>query len=372
MNVRPRVIQRRVRLHLRVDRPEVGLEPRVRQRDLAVEGVHAATARQPRRGHAVEGVGAGGDGRENVVRLGNAQQVARPVVGQLIGDPAADLAQALLFQRAADAVAGESPLPGGFGGVGKLDQAPRGAAPQVLVLGALHHAEELLERALALGEITGEPGHLVALAGQAIVLVEAALRPAVRPLDGGFLVFAGVHQRGQLVEREDDVRAELVLDAHGKLRREPVRAAVDVAAEGHALLVDERVAFLAGGEDVVVLQAGDVHGQGFAKAHAQAHDLEPAGVGERRSVPVLEPRQTARRLHDVGARLQVQVVRVRQHRLRAGVPDLLGRQRLHRRLRAHRDERRRLHVPVRGADDSGSPRLTVHLLDDAEVALVRR
>jgi hypothetical protein len=53
----------------------------------------------------------GGDAGEHVVGLGDAQQVARLVLGQRLGDPADDRAEVLLLQRAADAVPVEATCP---------------------------------------------------------------------------------------------------------------------------------------------------------------------------------------------------------------------------------------------------------------------
>src|SRR5699024_11078637 len=86
----------------------------------------------------------------------------------------------------------------------------------------------------------------------------------------------------------------------------------------------------------------------------QAHDLEAAGVGERRAGPVHELPQTAGLVDEVRSGLQVEVVGVGQHRLSAELGDLVGADGLDRGLRADRDERRGLDPAVRGADDTGA------------------
>ena len=103
--------------------------------------------RRPRRvgAHAVEGVGAGLDGGEDVVRFGNAQKVARHVNGQLVGDPADDGAQVLFLQRAADTEAAKAAAPLGARLLVQVQQAPHGRSAQVLVLGTLDDAPEGLE-----------------------------------------------------------------------------------------------------------------------------------------------------------------------------------------------------------------------------------
>lgn len=62
---------------------------------------------------------------------------------------------------------------------------------------------------------------------------------------------------------------------------------------------------------------------------------------------VSEGTELAGGVHDVGAGLQEQVVGVGQHRLRAQLGHRFGQHRLHRRLGADRDERRRPDLPVR-------------------------
>ena len=95
-------------------------------------------------------------------------------------------------------------------------------------------------------------------------------RPVVRALHRLFLVATGVDQRRQLVEREDDVRAELVLDPDRHLRGEPVGGAVQVRPEGDPVVVDVGEPFLALGDDVVGLNALGVHRQHLAETRAQA------------------------------------------------------------------------------------------------------
>ena len=187
------------------------------------------------------------------------------------------------------------------------------------------------------------------------MLGQAALRPEPGALDGLLLVPAGVEQGGQLVEREDDVGAEVVLDTDGHLGCEPVRRAVDVRGESDAVVIDVCKALFALGDQVVGLGPARVLHQHLAEARTQRHDLESAAVGERRTRPVHEGAQTAGFGDDVRTRLQIQVVGVGQHRLGTDRGHRLRQHRLHRRLGAHGDEGRGPDLSVRGMDDATAP-----------------
>ncbi len=164
------------------------------------------------------------------------------------------------------------------------------------------------------------------------------------------LVATGVHQRGQFVEREDDVGAELMLDADRHLGGEPVGRSVQVRPERHAVVVDVGESLLALGDDVVGLHPRGVHREHLLETDAQRHHLEAAAVGVGRSGPVHERAETAGLVDDVGTRLQIQVIRVGQNRLRTEVFHGLGQHGLDGRLGADRDERRGVDVTVRGSD----------------------
>ena len=92
----------------------------------------------------------------------------------------------------------------------------------------------------------------------------------------------------------------------------------------------------------------------FLKPEPEREHLEASAVGEGRAVPVHERAESARLLDDVGAGLQIQVVGVGQNRLRAKLFHGLGQDGLDGRLGADGDERRRVDVAVRGADDAGA------------------
>ena len=109
-----------------------------------------------------------------------------------IANPSASVADNALFNRASDADAVE---------VQRSDLFGRMPA-QILIIRALHHA---IQRLIRLAD---------ALFGKPLMLGNATLRPTVGAFHGTLLVAARVHQCGQLVEREHDVGADLMLDSH--------------------------------------------------------------------------------------------------------------------------------------------------------------
>ena len=189
-----------------------------------VAGVDRRVARDPGRRHAVEGVGPVLDRGEEVVGLGDPEQVSGLVRGQLAGAPTDDRPEQALFQRSPDPVAVEPTtfrIPAGQG-----LQIAAGQAPQVLVVRALDHPEERLVRPVS------------PLDAELVVRVQTALRPAGGPSQRVLLVGAVVQQGGALVEGEDHVGAQLVLDLHRHLRGEAVRVTVEVRGERDPLFVD--------------------------------------------------------------------------------------------------------------------------------------
>jgi len=332
-----------------IDRREVAAVRGGDDVEPAVDGVQGAVAGHPGRHDAVERVGPGRDRGEEVVRLGDPQQVAGLVHRELLTHPADDRAEVLLLERAADAEAVE-PAAVDL----EVGQATGGPAAQVLVLGALDHPEQSLVGPLG-------PGR-----GQSGVLGEAAHRPGMGAIDRLLLVPPGIHQGGQLVEREHDVGPEFVLDPHRHLRREPVQVAVEVGAEGHPVVVHVRQPGLALGDHVVVRQPDGVHREDLLEADAEAHHLEAAGVGEGGAGPVHEPAQAAGGVHHVGAGLEVQVVGVGEDGLGAEARHRLGQHGLDGRLGADRHERRGVDLAVRGADHAGATRSAGQVRADGE------
>ncbi len=126
-----------------------------------------------------------------------------------------------------------------------------------------------------------------------------------------------------MIEGHGHVRPECHLDFHRSLRGEQDAAAVAWIAEIHALVID-------------------------AIEIAKTEDLKSTGIGEHRSVPAHEPMQSACGLHNRLARLQMQVVGVRQHHLGTGGCQLVRADPLHGGEGPHRHEPRRIDNPVRG------------------------
>ena len=133
-----------------------------------------------------------------------------------------------------------------------------------------------------------------------------------------------------------------------------MQRAVERRFERHAVLVHEREPLLAFRDHVVRLHAGHVHGERLLEARAKRKHLESAGIGEGRSVPVHELRQSAGLVEHLLAGALVQVERVGQQALRAEVPHGFRQYGLHRGLGGHRYERRGVDVAVRGVDDAGA------------------
>jgi hypothetical protein len=174
-------------------------------------------------------------------------------------------------------------------------------AAEVFVDAALHDAEERLPLGPRRAQTPRGPG----------------VGAAHRGLDGGPVGVAG----RALVEHHGDVAAEQTLHADALLGGEPPRAAVEVRAKRHALVVN------------------------LAQARERKH-LKASGVGEHRPRPPGETMQPAEGVHHLGARPQPQVVGVAQDDARARGGDLLHRERFHRAEGAHGHEGGRLHRAV--------------------------
>ena len=153
--------------------------------------------------------------------------------------------------------------------------------------------------------------------------------PSQAPLAGvardGGLALPGNH----VVELHDDVGAEVPLDAHHALGREPPARAVDVALELDALLL-------------------------YGAQPGEREDLKASRVGEDRTIPVHELVQPAQLAYQLVARTQVQVIRVGEDHLRVHRAQVVGVQRLHGGERADRHECGRLDDAVRRDEASGA------------------
>ena len=100
--------------------------------------------------------------------------------------------------------------------------------------------------------------------------------------------------RRALIKGHDDVGADAALDVHRRLRAKQVLAAIDVAAERHALL-------------------------GNLAAVRQAEHLITAAVRQNGAVPAHEFVQPAAGFEHIRARTQVQMVGIAQNDLRSDV-----------------------------------------------------
>jgi hypothetical protein len=87
---------------------------------------------------------------------------------------------------------------------------------------------------------------------------------------------------------------------------------------------------------------------------AQREDLEAAGVGQDRPVPPHEAVQAAQLVDQVGARAEMQVVRVAEQDLGSESLELLRVDGLDRRLGSHRHERRCAQLASRRLEDAGA------------------
>ena len=201
---------------------------------------------------------------------------------------------------------------------------------------------------------------------------QAAHRPPMGAFHRTFLIRTGIHQCGQLIEGEDDVRTQLVLNADGDLGREAVFVAVEVRAERHPVLVDMRQALFSLGDDVVGLQTGRIHRQHLLETHTERHHLEATTVGESRPGPVHERAEATRLVHHIGTRLQVQMVGIGQQRLRTKRFHGLGQDTLDRRRRADGNECRGLDITVRGVDHPGPAAPVRQSRGDLEELLTHR
>lgn len=341
VDVGARVILGNIATKFRIYRGKVPLEPGGREIHAAIQRVGAAASPQSGGGHAVKCVRPRLNGAEKVIRLRDAQQVPGFGGGQFIAHPADDGAEVFFLQGAADAETAEAASAFCLSLVREFDESARCFSTQVFILCTLNHTPQRLE------------GFTCAFVGEAIVFVQAAFGPPVGAFHGGFLVFASVGQHGQFVESKHDVSAKLVLDLHGNFRGEAVPGAVDDAAEVHAVFVHKSVAVFLIGADHGFL-GNVVHHEDFLVAHAEAHDLEAAGVSVGGFVPVLEGSHATGGVDDVGAGLEIQVISIGEDGLGPSLVDLFRGESFHGGFGAHRNESRGVDVPVRGVDDAGA------------------
>ena len=267
-------------------------------------GERLTVPRVARRQHTVEHVDTARDRLHQVLRLADAHEIAGAIGGQCSGHARGELEHGrlgLAHGHAADGVAVEA----------QRHRALDRLRPEIVVRPALDDAEERLP------------------AGGGRVGGARARRPAQRQRERALGGLARGRVGQALVERHRDVRAECSLDLHDGLRREKARGAVQRRAKLHA----------------VVAELADLR---------QAEDLESTGVGEDRARPAHEVVQATEVAHHVGAGAQEQMVGVAENDLGAGAREVLGRERLHGGLRAHRHEDGGLHRAVRGGEPAAA------------------
>ena len=176
----------------------------------------------------------------------------------------------------------------------------------------------------------------------------AAFGPAQRELHRRARLGLGRRVRGAFVEHHNNVGVEGLLHGHGLLRAEENARAVHRRLERHTLLGNfRRYRFPACG---VCLPGGgfrDTCTSLYIAQGAETPDLEAAGIGEDRAVPVHEAMQAAVRANGFDAGPEHKMEGITENNLGAGFGDLLRRQALDRAVGADRHERRRLDGPTR-------------------------
>lgn len=161
---------------------------------------------------------------------------------------------------------------------------------------ALHDTEKRLRPSAGSPSIMG------------VVIYNTAFRPSVRPLHRLPRVFRRAGVGGALVERHDNIRAEIALDLHHAFGRENVPRTVNVRLELNAVLAD-------------------------APQPGQAEHLKAAAVRQQRPRPALKSVQAARVRDQIFAGAQVQVIGVPQNKRKADFAQFSRRHGFHRRLR---------------------------------------
>lgn len=114
------------------------------------------------------------------------------------------------------------------------------------------------------------------------VFAEATFGPAFGAVERFNVIFVGVGEGSELVKSHVDIRTNATLDLHGFFRTNKIGLAVGGVDEADAFFGNVGEAFFVGG-------VGDVafffHGDDFAEAGAERHDLEATGVGEGGAEP---------------------------------------------------------------------------------------
>ena len=277
------------------DRARIGAVFFVAQIHRSVGGEHEAVARHARRQHAVKHVHAERNHLEQLRRSAETHRVTR-LVRRQEGRRRAHLFQHLRLRlahaHAAHRVSGK---------VQRRERLRR-LATQVVERRALHDGEDVMagrEKA-ALG------GDRAALA-----------RPPQTSRHGTRARVAFAGPRRTFVDDHRDVAAEVLLDRHDLARPEKQFRPVEVRLKRHAVV-----------PDIAQLR--------------ERENLEPAAVGQDRSVPAHKTVQPTKVADQLAARPQVEMIGVAQDDLRTDLVQVCGRQRLHCALGADRHEDRRL------------------------------
>ena len=114
------------------------------------------------------------------------------------------------------------------------------------------------------------------------VLAEAAFGPTFGASHGFNVIFVGVGEGSEFVERHVDVGADLALDLHRFFGANEIGLAVEGIGEVDACFGNVGEAFFVGG---VSDAAFFFHGNDFAETGAERHNLEAARVGQGGFLP---------------------------------------------------------------------------------------
>jgi hypothetical protein len=300
----PQIRARPARAHragaVRIERNALVAVPRVAQVEPPARGEHRSVSPVAGRHDAVEEVDATRDRGDQVLGQAESHQVARRGGRKRI-ERGRDQARAFV-RRLTDAEPADR----------ERSEAERSRARRAL------HAQ--LRRAAALNDSEEQ---LI----RAPVDAAPALRPAQRALEAGARAREVGWRLGrdllELVEHDDQVRAELLLDLDRALGREKHRASVERALELDA-------------------------GLAASAERVEREHLEAARVREHRAVPAHEAVQPAVRRDQLLAGPQVQMIGVREHALHAHPRELVRSESAHSAERGDGEEGRRLEHAVRG------------------------
>ena len=287
-------------------------------------GINEAVLGVFRGQNTVEHVDPAGNKRKQVPGRAHPHHVAGAVFGQVVGAKIRDFVHGLYgfaYRKATHGVAVGSEF------LESLD----GFFSEFLVHAALHNPEKVLRVAVE-RRIFAEPVH-------------GAAGPFERQVQRVRGLLDGARVRRAFVKSHDDVGADFALGQHHGFGRELVAAAVQQALKFHAVFSN------------------------VAKI-LEAPDLESAAVGEHGAVPAHELLHAARLGNQLGARAQVQVVRIRQNDLRLHFAQVPRRKSLYARERAHWHKNRRFYHAVGGVEPTAAGLALVACLDEFEGILI--